>query len=130
MTFVQFLNTFISKVTVHTYKLVSLLTAKVSVVCRYLTFPNSLFSFLINNALELTATFLKSLIAKSASFLKNRYIQLRQTSSVKASRTSNHPLSALNHSFVSSSPLPAFLIHLIKIALFEFFLILVSLHDV
>ena len=129
MTSVQLLKTFISNVTTHTL-IVSLLTAKVSVVCRYLIFPSSLFPSPINNASELRATFLKSFIAKSASFLRNRYIYSSDLFSEKPSRTSNYPLNVLNHSFASSSALLALITHLIKIALFELFLILVFLRDV
>ena len=53
--------------------ILSLLTAKVSVVCRYLTFPIPFFPPSVNSR-QLAAVFLSSLIAKSASFLGNTYM--------------------------------------------------------
>ena len=87
------------------------LTRRILIVCLLTTekslsyvdiWPNSLFPSLISNALELISL-------------------------TKASRTSNHPLSTLNHAFVTSWPLLVFLIHLIRMSLFdtEPFLILI-----
>ena len=61
----------------------------------YATSNITMQTYMINNASELTATFLKSLLAMSASFLRNSSDLFDETS-----RTLNHPLKGLNHSFV------------------------------